>query len=121
MIRIKVDNSIRFLSLLNSAIENGDIRTWSKDSDGDFIFNAEQWKYKAWMRHVDNIDPIESPFICFGIVGNNKIKMTKSLYSIYHCHFLEMLLTHFDIHIVSIEVSPLLDSNIDVWPHEIKE
>ena len=47
----------------------------------------------------------EKDSLIFGIVGNKQVKMTKSLYAVYHGRFSEMLLSHFDDEIDEIEIT----------------
>ena len=87
---------------IQKAIAEKKIDTWLIDDDGDFTHSPEQWFCKAWMRLVD-ID--EEKILKFGIIGNKQVRMTKSLYAIYHGRFAEMLLSHFDEEIDSIEIT----------------
>lgn len=87
---------------IQKAIAEKEIDTWLIDDDGDFTHSPEQWFCKAWMRLLD-ID--EEKILKFGIIGNKQVRMTKSLYAIYHGRFAEMLLSRFDEEIDSIEIT----------------
>lgn len=89
---------------LNKKIEDGDIETWQIDQDGDLTHSPEQWRNKAWFHIFESSDDNENQLV-FGIIGNKKIPMTKSLYAVYHGRFSEMLLSHFDDIIEKIEIT----------------
>lgn len=99
---VKTGKADELLKKIKQDIGDGVIDTWEIDSDGDFTHVPDQWRFKAWMH------PISSKTgnnIIFGIIGNKRIRMTKSLYAIYHGRFSEMLLTHFDDIIDSLEIT----------------
>lgn len=79
------------LNKIKSAIRNGEIDTWTYDSEGDFTHTPNQWVEKAWFR-----PSTQSGFLLFGMLGQRNISMTKAVYGVYHGRFIEMLLTHFD-------------------------
>ena len=91
------------LQKIHKAIEENTIDTWIIDSDGDFTHIPEQWNCKAWM-HLADTDSNDNKLV-FGIVGNKKVQMTKSLYAVYHGRFSEMLLSHFDTEISEIKIT----------------
>ena len=79
------------LTSVKAAIDKGDVQTWSYDSDGDFTHVPEQWKRKAWIR-----PRIVTDRITFSIITPNNVKLSRTIYAVYHGRFIEMLLTHFD-------------------------
>ncbi len=79
------------LSAITSAIDDGHIRTWKYDKDGDLIHSAEQWEGMAWLRPV-----VSSGALNLGIIGPKGKKLGKEAYAIYHGRFIEMLLAHFN-------------------------
>lgn len=99
---VSTDNPQKLLDKIKDYINKGKIDTWSFDSDGDFTHCADQWKNKAWFR-----PEIVDGSLVFGILGNTQVKMTKQLYGLYHGRFIEMLLTHFDTDIASLNPSVL--------------
>lgn len=88
---IKTNNPATLLSKIKNLINKGKIDTWQYDSDGDFSHTPDQWLNQAWFRPF-----VEKERLVFGILGNKKVGMSKSLYAVYHGRFIEMLLTHFD-------------------------
>lgn len=92
---------------IKESVIEGDIDTWSLDRDGDFTHIPEQWNCKAWMYFSkdDDLSKGDKGKLIFGIVGNINVKMTKSLYAVYHGRFAEMLLSHFDDDINNIIIS----------------
>ena len=97
---VKTDNPSDLIAKIKNEINEGSIDTWEIDDDGDFTHSPEQWRNQAWM-HQNK----ENKEIVFGIIGNKQVTMTKSLYAIYHGHFAEMLLAHFDDIIHDIKIT----------------
>ncbi len=108
---IRTDNPKGLLSKIKAGIDNRNIDTWTYDGDGDFTHSTEQWKNKAWLRPT-----IETDRLVFGIIGRKGIAIDNCIYAIYHGRFLEMLLSHFDDSINSIEISSLLNAQYDSSP-----
>ena len=106
-IYIDVKNPQRLLDALLENIENKRILTWCVDEDGDFT-HVSQWNNKAWMRPC-----VQKNKIAFGLIGRRDEHMTKSIYGVYHGRFAEMLLTHFDTIMDSIEITSKGDPEID--------
>lgn len=99
---VSTDNANELLSDIKKAIDSHRIITWEYDSEGDFTYNVEQWKGRAWMRpHV------EANRIVFGIVDRKDVNLSVDEYAIFHGRFVEMLLEHFDKMFSDIRVSPL--------------
>lgn len=88
---IKTNNGAAIVQAIKKAIDNKEIETWSYDKDGDFTHTAKQWINKAWFR-----PRLYQGELRFGLLGQKGVDMKKIVYSIYHGHFVEMLLTHFD-------------------------
>jgi hypothetical protein len=89
-IRIKTSNPKGLLVKIKKAIDDGHIRTWAYDKDGDLTHTPEQYKNKAWLR-----PSIEEGELVLHILGNKEASPTRAIYAIYHGRFLEELLTHF--------------------------
>lgn len=113
MIRVETANPQQLVEQIKKAITEKSIVTWSLDSDGDFNPTQDQWEGKAWMR-VKTKDS-EPNILYVAIIESRKVKMTRSIYGVFHGRFSEMLLTHFDTDIVSLSISPLLDPRIDIY------
>lgn len=79
--------------------------------DGDFTITSPQWQHKAWMRPLCQ----DSQILSFGIVRENSKKLTCGVYNYYHSRFLELLLLVGDDLIESIEVTPKLRPDVDVY------
>ena len=94
---------------LNEAIKTYSILTWTVDDMGDYTISRDQWRYLAWIRAY-----IEEHRVIFGIIQSRKFLMTPELYGIYHGRFVATLLSHFDLQIEKLEVTPLLLQNYDI-------
>ncbi len=79
------------LSAIKSAIDEGHIKTWKYDKDGDLIHTTGQWEGKAWLRPV-----VSSGALNLGIIGPKNANLSSEAYAVYHGRFIEMLLAHFD-------------------------
>ena len=99
-IYIETDDPQGLLEEIRRKIEDQTIKTWTIDADGDYS-HVSQWKDRAWMKSY----PGERR-ISFGIIGRKDENMTKMVYGIYHGRFSEMLLTHFDTSIKTLELTP---------------
>jgi hypothetical protein len=97
---IYTKNPNDFLDKIYSAIDKGDIDTWSYNTDKDLTHSPDQWKNKAWFRPITDIDILR-----FGIVANQKIEFTYQLYGLYHGRFIETLLTHFNNEFIRISTT----------------
>lgn len=98
-IYISTDNPQGLLDNIRKNIESQTIQTWNEDSEGDFT-HVSQWKEKAWFKPF-----IRENRLDFGLIGRKDEDMTKMIYGVYHGRFSEMLLTHFDLMINSIELT----------------
>lgn len=103
-ITIYTSNPRQLHNLIREHIENGDIKTWEVDSDGDYTHMPDQWHKVGWI-HPTQV--IEDDRLIYGFIGRNKIPTTKTEYAIYHGRFAEMILTHFDTKVSKIEISSL--------------
>ena len=88
------------LRSIYKAIDEGHVRTWICDKDGDFTHEPEQWRRKAWLRPVVAFGALK-----FGLLGPTGVLMTKPIYGVYHGRFIEMLLTHFDADFTNVFAS----------------
>ncbi len=105
---IKADDLLKEINVL---IGLNRIQTWEYDSMGDYTMNPPQWRKQAWMRFQKEA----GNKIKFGIVQRRDVNLSKEVYAVYHGRFTEMLLAHFDDHIISIEVSSMLVRDIDIY------
>ena len=99
-------NSILLSNYLE--LENYTI-SYTVDDMGDYTISRDQWRYLAWIRAY-----IEEHRVVFGIIQSRKFLMTPELYGIYHGRFVATLLSHFDLQIEKLEVTPLLLQNYDI-------
>jgi hypothetical protein len=90
------------------AIDDSKIVTWEHDKDGDFTHAPPQWRRKAWLRPFTS-----SGILQFGLLGQQKVEMTKSIYGVYHGRFIEELLTHFDGDFSTATATAQKDSAVD--------
>lgn len=105
-IRVRFKQKENILEEIRELIYSEKVRKWSIDSDDDLTLLIPEWHCKAWMR----IKPIKNDPKCvvFGIVTSQLYPLTKSIYAIYHSRLAELLLTHFDTDIETMEISALL-------------
>lgn len=97
---VQTNNPTGLLASIKKAIDNKEVETWSYDNDGDFTHTPEQWHKKAWLR--PRIYPNE---LRFGILGPKDVKLSKTIYGVYHGRFIEMLLSHFDNSFITVSAT----------------
>ena len=90
-IYIHTSDPKQLLSDIKKYIEDGKIKTWTCDSDGDFTHNVDQWRNQAWLRPFITPDKL-----IFGILCRRDKNVSVRDYAVYHGRFVEMILTHFD-------------------------
>jgi hypothetical protein len=90
-VMVFTDEPKTLLAAIKKAIDDKHVLTWTYDKDGDFTHSADQWDKKAWLR-----PSVQQDALFFGILGQEGVQMTKTIYGVYHGRFIEMLLTHFD-------------------------
>ena len=108
ILKLKNINANDIIDEIYHLINDGTIRVWEYDSEGDFTHSSSQWNKLSWFRHYisnegDNWD------LKFGIIGNKNFEMSRALYGIYHGRFAEMLLTYFDNYIERFIITPMKD------------
>ncbi len=108
---IKLKKSFSLVDEINKLIDQGIISTWEYDFDGDYTHLPDQWKNEAWI-HLHEYDKTNNQVI-FGIISRRSIRLTKTIYAVYHGRFSEMLLTHFDNMINEIRITSMLIAGID--------
>ena len=106
-IYIRTTTPKRLLNDIRDNIENNVIQTWSEDDEGDFT-HVSQWKNKAWFKPY-----VHEGHLVFGLIGRKDEPMTKFMYGTYHGRFSEMLLTHFDLSIEELQLTPKGIDGID--------
>lgn len=92
----------KLLSDIRDAIQEGKIKTWSVDKDGDFTHSAEQWRYRAWFR-----PKVGGGELRLHILAPQGTTISKVVYAVYHGRFSEMVLTHFDNDVTSVRASSM--------------
>ena len=108
ILKLKNKRAIDIVNEINIFIDDGRIRVWECDAEGDYTHTSSQWNKLSWFRHHmpkegDNWD------LKFGIIGNKDFEMSRALYAIYHGRFAEMLLTYFDNDIEEFMITPMKD------------
>jgi hypothetical protein len=101
-IRVETGDPLGLLATVKQAINQGHVRTWSYDTDGDLTHTAEQRKNKAWLR-----PRTEENALILNILTPRATTLSTELYAIYHGRFIEMLLAHFDAKFKRAEASAL--------------
>ena len=91
-IHFKTKTPRKLLRLYKKVIDDGHVKTWSYDSDGDFTHTADQWYQKAWLRpRVE-----EGLELILYIVAPNEVTISTAVYAVYHGRFIESVLRHCD-------------------------
>lgn len=85
----KTNNPAGLLSAFKKAIDQGHVKTWAYDGDGDFTHTAEQWKNCAWLRPQINHDSLE-----MFIIKPNNSNVSYEVYGVYHGRFIESMIVH---------------------------
>ena len=83
------DDPEKLLKDFKKKIDDGDVVTWSYDVAGDFTHTPDQWKFKAWLRPIEDIDRLR-----FIIIGSKKYNLTWTIYSVFHGRFTETMVRH---------------------------
>ena len=111
MLTFNTDKPRSLLAAIKKAIDEGHVKTWEYDSDGDFTHttSSQQWTGKAWLRPI--IEPDQA--LAFGILGQRGVKTSKLLYGVYHGRFIEMMLTHFDTQFSNAQASAACIPSVD--------
>lgn len=109
-IYVETSDPQALLENIIKSIKNQDIKTWSVDDDGD-LTHISQWKNKAWFTPIFN----GKKELVFGLIGRKDETMSKIIYGIYHGRFSEMLLTHFDSLVESIQITSQGIKEIDYF------
>ena len=112
MITITTTNPRGLVDKLNTFIKEKKTTEWELDEENDYVLNLPDLKYKAWMTVNEGSNGNQ---LKIGIIESTKYRLTKYVYSVYHCRFAELILENFDIDISSIEISSLLVSNVDKY------
>lgn len=86
------------------------ILTWVVDADGDFTIPKEQWYLHAWMRPAI----INDNHLAFRFISSTRYPVTRGLYGIYHGRLAATLLAHFDTEMDDLQITPLMDRDLDV-------
>jgi len=97
---VKTENPEGLLNEIKRAIDDKRVELWSYDASNDFTNTSDRWINRAWLR-----PEVGDGELKFGILGTNDAPMTASLYSAYHGHFIEMLLTQLDKYFVTAAAS----------------
>jgi len=79
------------LNAFKGHIENGRVKTWEVDDDGDFTFTARQWRHLAWLR-----PRTEPKRLALYILNPKGQRIGTYTYAIFHGRFMESILGHCD-------------------------
>lgn len=85
------DSPDSLLKKFKKAIDDGKIKTWKYDNDGDFYHTGSQFSGQAWFRAKLTIGQL-----LFNIIKSKDGNISKFVYAYYHGHMIETLLFHFD-------------------------
>lgn len=91
-IHFKTSTPKKLLSTYKKAIDDGHIRTWSYDCEGDFTHTTDQWSRKAWLRPKI----IEREELILYILCPKEAELSSADYAVYHGRFIESMLRHCD-------------------------
>lgn len=91
-VHFKTSTPKKLLATYKRSIDEGSVRTWSYDSDGDFTHTAEQWIRKAWLRPK----VVERQELIFYILAPRETDLSSAIYAVYHGRLIESFLRHCD-------------------------
>jgi hypothetical protein len=82
-------NPAALLAAFKSAIDKGQVVTWSYDKNGDFTHSPEQWRHRGWLR-----PSLSSGRLTMNFIGSSDEVTTWEVYGIYHGRFVESMMVH---------------------------
>jgi len=91
-IHIKTRTPKKLLSAYKKAIDDGHVKTWTYDGQGDFTHTTEQWTKKAWLRPKIK----EKEELTLYILAPREADLSTAVYAVYHGRFVESMLRHCD-------------------------
>jgi hypothetical protein len=91
-VRLTTRTPRRLLNSFKRAIDDGHVKTWSYDEDGDFTHTSNELSRRAWFRPK----VIENKELTLYILTPTDSKMTTELYASYHARLINALLRRFD-------------------------
>ncbi|MBU7438722.1 hypothetical protein [Paraburkholderia fungorum] len=97
-ILVQVADPAALLNSIKRLIDRREIETWAYDKDGDFYHTPQQWARKAWLR-----PQMSGSSLNLKLIQRNDEMLTKAVYGVYHGRFVEMLLTHFEETVGSVQ------------------
>lgn len=100
LIKVSTKAPKGLLAALKKAIEDGQVRTWECDQDGDFTHKAAQWAKHAWLR-PETADGV----LVFHVLPPKDKQLTAPEAGYYLGHMVETLVTHFDDSFSSVTVA----------------
>jgi len=101
-IYVKAANPVELLSAIHEKVDIHMVSTWEIDSEGDFTYISEPWRYKAWFHPI-----VKGDKVIFAIWGRKSSNLSVKEYAVFHGEFVCMLLEFFDHMMTNIEVTPL--------------
>lgn len=90
MITVLTTNPQALNAMIKKGIDEGHIKTWTYDKEGDYTHSETQWANRAWLRPVFANQQLKLIFLA----PKNAI-VEPVLRGIYHGRFIEMLISHF--------------------------
>lgn len=96
-VEIQTTRPKSLLQKVYEAINDGSIRTWAVDKDGDLTHLAARWANRAWLR-----PKVSDGNLVFELVSNTKPPTTLEEAAYYVGHFTETMVTHFSAEFVRI-------------------
>jgi hypothetical protein len=105
-IHLKTTTPNKLLTAFKKAIDDGHIKTWSYDTDGDFTHTVDQWIRKAWLRPK----VVDGTELVLYLLKPKDVQLTSVVYAIYHGRFIESMLNHCDTLFSNASASALPES-----------
>src|ERR1022692_170955 len=91
-VHFKTSTPKKLLATYKKSIDDGHVKTWSYDDDGDFTHTAEQWSKKAWFRPKISV----GEELIFYILTPKDTNLSSAIYAVYHGRFIESILRNCD-------------------------
>lgn len=90
-IYFETNDPSKLLYEIKLAIDDGRIKAWLCDKDGDFTHTADIWKNRAWLR-----PKIQNGRLELFIIAPIRTNISSEVYAVFHGRFIEAVLIHCD-------------------------
>jgi hypothetical protein len=89
MVTINTTTPTHLLARIKKGIDDGSIKTWAYDSEGDLTHIANQWNQKGWLRPQVTLTSLQLKFVAPASGASREV------FAVYQGRFQEMMMAHF--------------------------